>query len=118
MRAAKTRHTLARVGVGVALWLGGLGLFVSFYPGAEAGWFGTAAGAAVAGLLSPSRRLRLAGVGLAVAFAWFAWLGHQRGREYQEWLRQEQPRIQERLRQRHPGPGGTGRRGVSAFPEA
>ena len=95
MRAPKTRHALARIGVGFALWLGGLGLFISFYPGAEAGWFGMAAGAAAIGLLSPSWRLRLVGVVLATAFAWFAWAGYQRGLEYQQWLRE----------QRHADPG-------------
>jgi hypothetical protein len=97
---AKARNALSRIGLGIALWLGGLGLFVSFDPGAEAGWFGTAAGFAAAVLLSPNGRLRLVGVALLVAFAWFAWLGYQRGQQYQEWLREEMPRLREQLQQR------------------
>lgn len=105
VRPAKTRHAFAWIGVGIALWLGVLGLFISFYPGAETWWFGTAAAAAALGLLSPGWRLRVAGVALTSTFVWFAWLGYQRGREYEEWLREEMPRIQERLRQRQAEPG-------------
>jgi hypothetical protein len=88
VRARKTRHALAWIGIGIALWLGGLGMFISFYPGAEAEWFGTAAVAAAFGLLSPKWRLRLAGFGLAATFGWFAWAGYQRGLEHQQWLRE------------------------------
>lgn len=104
MTAPKVRHALGRIGVGIALWLGGLGLFITFYPGAETWWFGTAAGAAAVGSLSPSGRLRRAGIALAVLFAWFAWRGCRRGLEHQQWLREEMPRIREHLRQRQSEP--------------
>lgn len=83
----EARHAVARTGIGAALWLGGLGLFITFVPGAEAEWFGAAAGLAALGLLSPNRRVRSVAVGLVVAWAWLAWVGYQRGLRYQEWLR-------------------------------
>jgi hypothetical protein len=80
---------VARAGDGLAAVLGLLGLFITFYPGAEAGWFGVAAAVALAGLLSPTRRLRLVGVVLAVLLAGFAWGGYMRGRRYRELLSQQ-----------------------------
>jgi hypothetical protein len=84
----RTRDAIARVGVGFALWVGGLGLFISFVPGAEADWFGVAAGAAALGLLAPSWRVRLVAVAWAAVCAWFAWRGYEHGLRYQEWLQQ------------------------------
>jgi hypothetical protein len=77
---------IARAGVGVAAVFGLLGLVIDFYPGAELGWFAVAAALALAGLLSPSRRLRLVAVVLAVLLSGFAWGGYARGRRYREWL--------------------------------
>ncbi len=82
------RTQVARAGVGIAAVLGLLGLFISFYPGAEAGWFGVAAALALAGLLSPNGQLRLVAVLLAVLLAGFAWGGYVRGRQYREQLSQ------------------------------
>lgn len=82
------RIRVARAGVGLAAVLGLLGLLITFYPGAEVGWFGVAAALALAGLLSPTRRLRFVALALAVVLAGFAWGGHVRGRQYREWLSQ------------------------------
>jgi hypothetical protein len=78
---------VSRAGVGLAAVLGLLGSVMTFVPGAEVGWFGVAAAAALAGLLSPSRRLRVIAVLLAVALAGLAWDGYVRGRQYRERLR-------------------------------
>jgi hypothetical protein len=83
------RIQIARAGVGLAAALGLLGSVISFVPGAEVGWFGVATAAALAGLLSPARRLRVVAVVLAVALAGLAWAGHVRGRQYREWLRHQ-----------------------------
>lgn len=88
---AKARRSVARVGIGFALFLGLLGLFMSFVPGAAAEWFGVAAGSASLGLLSSSWRMRLFAVGLVVALTWFAWAGYQHGLRHQEWLRLREP---------------------------
>ena len=87
----KTRHMIGCIGVGIGLWLGVMGSFITFVPGAETAWFALAAIAAATGVLSPDWRTRLAGVGLAGVFAWFAWHGYLRGVEYREWLRQRMP---------------------------
>jgi hypothetical protein len=86
------RMQVARAGVVLAAVFGLLGLFISFYPGAEVGWFGVAAAAALAGLLSPTRRLRVVAVALAVLLAGFGWAGYRRGRQYREWL-SRQPEL-------------------------
>jgi hypothetical protein len=83
------RMEVARAGVGVAVVLGMVGWLMTFVPGAEAGWFGVAALAALAGLLSPTRRLRVVAVVLAVALAAIEWDGHVRGRQCRERLRQQ-----------------------------
>ena len=82
------RMHVARAGVGLAAVFGLLGQFISFYPGAEAVWFGVAAAVALAGLLSPTRQLRLVAVVLAVLLAGFAWDGYVRGRQYRDRLSQ------------------------------
>ena len=89
IRLPTVRMQVARAGVGLAAVFGLLGQFISFYPGAEAGWFGVAAAVALAGLLSPTRQLRLVAVVLAVLLAGFAWGGYVRGRQYREWLSQQ-----------------------------
>ena len=86
------RMHVARAGVGLAAVFGLLGQFITFYPGAEAGWFGLAAAMALTGLPSPTRQLRLVAVVLAVVLAGFAWGGYVRGRQYREWLSQ-QPKL-------------------------
>jgi hypothetical protein len=86
------RTQVARAGLGIAAVFGLLGQFMTFYPGAEAGWFGVAAAVALAVLLSPTRQLRLVAVVLAVLLAGFAWGGYVRGRQYRDWLSQ-QPEI-------------------------
>src|SRR5690349_16209371 len=107
----KTRTVIARVGVGVALWMGAFGCFATFVPGAEAGWFGTAAAGAALGLLSPSWRTRAVAGALVVVLAWTAWKGYQRGQEYQEWLRQQND-----LRRSSAEPPATFRQAVKTRP--
>ena len=114
--APKTRRTVARIGVGVALVLGVLYQFVTFYPGAEARFHGTAAAAAALGLLSPGWPMRLAAIVLGVVFASAARDGYHRGLEYERWRREVWlPRVQQERepeRQAQPpaapdrGPGG------------
>jgi hypothetical protein len=82
----KTRDAIASVGVGIGLPLGLLGMFISFVPGAAAWWFGTAAGTTAFGMVSPSWRMRIGAVVLALAFSTYAWLGYQDGLRYREWL--------------------------------
>lgn len=83
------RQQLASAGVTFAAYMGGLGLLISFYPGSEAVWFGTAAlVAAIAGVAAPGLRLRLSGVALAAVFAGMAWLGHERGVAYAQFLQE------------------------------
>jgi hypothetical protein len=81
------REAVARGGIGLALLLGGLGMFITFYPGSAAHWFGVTAALAVIGLLSPNRRDRVAALLLVAASLWMAWLGYQEGVRYQEWMR-------------------------------
>jgi len=86
----KARNTIALLGIGFALWLGLMGLFISFVPGADAEWFGIAAIFATFGLLSPSWRSRAVAIVLVIGLMWFAWLGYEHGQRYQEWLRQQE----------------------------
>src|SRR5262245_51359582 len=78
------RMQVAWAGVGLAAMFGLLGQFITFYPGAEAGWFGVAAAVALAGFLSPTRLLRLVAVVLAVSLAGCAWGGYLRGQQYRD----------------------------------
>jgi hypothetical protein len=87
----KARDAIARTGVGLAISISVLGMFISFVPGAETAWFGTGAGLAALGLLSPSWRVRAVALGMAIVCAQFAWGGYHRGLEYQEWLRAHRP---------------------------
>ena len=84
----KTRTAIAYVGLGFALWLGVMGLFISFMPGAEVVWFSTAAILATLGLLAPSWRTRAVAGVLVVWLTWNAWNGYERGQQYREWLQQ------------------------------
>src|SRR5262245_42991400 len=84
-----TRHVIARIGIGFALFIGVPSLFTSFVPGAGASVFGVAAASASLGLLSPSWRLRIASVVLAVGLTWLAWNDYQHGLRHREWLRQQ-----------------------------
>jgi hypothetical protein len=84
----RARTQVARAGVGLAFVLGLLGQVITFYPGAEVGWYGVAFAAALAGLLSPNRRLRLVAAILAVGLVGFAWGGYVRWQRYRDLLRQ------------------------------
>lgn len=82
----KTRETIARFGVGFALFMGVTGLFITFVPSTGIGWFGIAAFGAAIGLLSPSFRTRLFSLTLCAGLIWIAWMAHQEGLRYEEWL--------------------------------
>ena len=84
----KARSVIARIGLGIAIWLGALGQFITFIPGGGADWFGAALVLAALGLLSPSWRNRTVALVLIVVFARFAWLGYEHGQRYQVWLSQ------------------------------
>ena len=76
------RIQVARVSVGLALLLGLLGLFMTFVPGYQLGWFGVAAAGALTGILSPTRWMRVLALALAVCLATLAWDGYLQGRRY------------------------------------
>jgi hypothetical protein len=82
------RDVIGRVGVGLAVLLGLLGLAITFVPGAQAGWFGVAAGSAAVGLLSPAVRVRGLAAVLVLGLAWLAWDRHLERLRYREWLEQ------------------------------
>lgn len=82
-----SRDSIARIGVGTAVLMGLYGQIATFVPGAETGWFATAAGLAAFGLLSSGYRMRAAALVLIFAWSWSAWAGYQRGRRYREWRR-------------------------------
>ena len=87
------RKAVARAGVGFALFLGGLGPFVTFFPGAQAGWYGTAAAGAMVGLIAPGRRARAVAAALALGLAWLAWEGYREGLRYREWQQSHAIRL-------------------------
>ena len=89
---SNVKCTIGNIGYWSALILGTLGFIISFYPGASAWWFGTAAVAAVAaiaGMLSANGQRRCVSAALAVVFSVVAVRGYQRGLEYQEWIKKE-----------------------------
>lgn len=85
------RIRVARAGVGFALLLGLLGSIMTFVPGHQAGWFGVAAAGALAGMLSPTRWLRVLAVSLAVCIAGLSWDGYLQARRYPELQRHWSP---------------------------
>ncbi len=71
-------------------WLGvlltALGYVISFYPGAECGWFLIAAGLSACGIFVPQRGYRIAASLLFVVALVSAYDGYRHGVEYRQWL--------------------------------
>lgn len=82
------REAIATLGLGIAVILELMGLVVSFVPGTEAGYFGIAAAASLAGLASSRRRLRIVAVVLALALAVLSWEGYVKGVRHRARLRE------------------------------
>ena len=78
----------------IAFWFGtmlfALGSFISFYPGAETGWFAFTAVFIGFGLLVPSKRYRVSTILILAICLFWTFAGYQRGLEYQEWLKTRQ----------------------------
>lgn len=86
------RELLARFGMWCGVGLGALGLPITFYPGARAGWYGVAAVLVLTGLISARWRVRLLAVLLSVVLALEAWEGYREGLRYEEYMRQHPPK--------------------------
>jgi hypothetical protein len=75
----------------IAFWFGTslfiLGLFVTFYPGAEAGWFAFTSVLVGFGAFVPKKSYRFATIVIASICLFGAFAGFQRGGKYQEWLK-------------------------------
>jgi cell division protein FtsW (lipid II flippase) len=70
--------------LGLAIVLAILGLFITFVPGAETGWFLVVAALSISGLFIPRIPSRIAAALLLVFALGFAYEGYQRGVEYRE----------------------------------
>jgi hypothetical protein len=81
-----TVRKLLRFPFWAAVALGALGCVISFYPGAEVGWFVAVAVLSLAGLFVPKAPYRVGGGLLLVPALFAAYRGYQRGVEYREYL--------------------------------
>lgn len=82
----------------MSLILGILGQIISFYPGAECEWFALAAILAIPGFIIPKWSYRSATLAMLVLWSAMSFAGYARGREYQQWRKQQssrEERIQE-----------------------
>jgi type II secretory pathway component PulF len=74
----------------IAFWFGTLlfvlGSLTSFYPGAEAAWFGTTAVLVGFGFFVPSRNYRIATLVIVALCLFWTYTGYVRGLEFQRWL--------------------------------
>jgi hypothetical protein len=84
---AAVRNGIGIAAVAVAALMMLLGLFITFAPGGETGWFAVAAVLAAIGLVSPDWRVRLIAVLLIFGATWMALAGYVRGLQYQQFLR-------------------------------
>jgi general secretion pathway protein G len=70
----------------VAFWMGVtlfiLGQVISFYPGAETGWFAVSAGLCLCGFLVPNRSYRIAALFLVIFGIAISISGYRRGEQY------------------------------------
>ena len=89
---------------GKAIWICGfwagcalfaLGQVISFYPGAERGWFILAGLLCMSGLLIRGKAYRIVAVILVCLSAFFAVAGHRRGVDYRHWLETKKQLRQE-----------------------
>lgn len=69
-----------------AVLLGVLGTVITFYPGAECGWFLTVAVLSVSGWFIPKPAYRVAAAVLLILALTAAYQGHRHGLEYREGL--------------------------------
>jgi hypothetical protein len=85
----------------VAFWVGvilvALGQVITFYPGAEAGWFAASAVLCLCGVLVRSKAYAIAALCFVVVGAAFSLSGYQHGERYRAWLKQ-QPSREEQIR--------------------
>lgn len=63
-----------------------LGNVITFYPGAECGWFLTVAALAVAGMFIPRVAYRVVAALLLILALTSAYSGYRHGVEYRQWL--------------------------------
>ena len=81
---------LATCGFWGGVFLAVSGSFISFYPGAECGWFVVSGVLLALGFLIPKRRYRVAAsIGCILCFV-YAYDGYLRGVKYREWLRERE----------------------------
>jgi len=75
----------------VAFWFGAFlalaGSVITFYPGAECGWFVVSGALIAPGLLIPKPGYRIAALFLCVLCFLYAYFGYAHGVEYEMWLR-------------------------------
>lgn len=83
-----TRSVIAYGGISASLMMGALGQIFSFLPGAQLGYFATAAVFAAAGLLSSRRGVQILALALVIVLACLSWWGYLEGLRYEEFLRQ------------------------------
>jgi hypothetical protein len=85
-----------------AFWLGvsffALGQVITFYPGAEAGWFAISAALCLCGLLVRSRAYIIAALCLVTIGIVLSISGYRHGEQYRVWL-SKQPSREERIHQ-------------------
>lgn len=85
---------------GRGIWISGfwagcvlfaLGQVISFYPGAERGWFILSGLLGMSGLLIRGKAYRIAAIILVGLSAVLAVAGHQRGVDYRNWMETKKP---------------------------
>ncbi len=89
---------------GRGIWIGGfwagcvlfaLGQVISFYPGAERGWFVLAGLLCMSGLLIRGKTYRIASIILVCLSTVVAVAGHRRGIDYRKWLETQKQQREE-----------------------
>ncbi len=72
------------------LWLsiitGGIGFFISFYPGTEFKWYLFVVSIAIPALWTSKQKYRILTFIIIIIWLIFSINGYYRGKEYQEWL--------------------------------
>ncbi len=79
---------IARVSFWLSVVLGTLGLFISFYPGAEFEWIALAAFLVIPGFAIPKWSFRSASIVLLLLWSAAAFSGYTRGKEYEAYLKE------------------------------
>ena len=74
----------------ISLAIGVMGLVARVHPpGADFWWYALAAAVALPGLIAPRWSFRGTAIALSVLWCCMAALGYARGREYQQWLKDQ-----------------------------